>query len=68
MKLAINQEMNQEMKTQLQLEAHERECQMFRELVLGKIDTLDKRMWRLEALVMASTLSIIAAVAALLLR
>ena len=40
--------MEQEIKTQLQLEAHEKECAMFRELVHGKLDSLDKRMWRLE--------------------
>ena len=45
--------------TQAQLEAHERECAMFRELVHGKLDALDKRMWRLEALIMLSTASVI---------
>lgn len=46
--------------TQAQLEAHERECAMFRELVNGKLEQLDKRMWRLEALLMLSTASVIA--------
>ena len=46
--------------TQAQLEAHERECAMFRELVNGKLEQLDKRMWRLEALLMVSTASVIA--------
>lgn len=49
-------EMEQELKTQLQLESHEKECAMFRELVHGKLDSLDKRMWRLEAMIMGSTL------------
>ena len=31
--------------------AHEKECAMFRELVHGKLDSLDKRMWRLEAMI-----------------
>ncbi len=48
--------MEQEVKTQLQLESHEKECAMFRELVHGKLDSLDKRMWRLEAMIMGSTL------------
>jgi hypothetical protein len=34
----------------MELDAHEKECAMFRELVHGKLDTLDKRMWRLEAM------------------
>jgi len=54
--------MEQEMKTQLQLEAHEKECAMFRELVHGKLDSLDKRMWRLEAMIMGSTMLVIAMV------
>lgn len=53
------------MDTQAQLEAHERECAMFRELVNGKLDALDKRMWRLEALALASTLSIVVAAVSL---
>ena len=56
------------MDTQAQLEAHEKECAMFRELVHGKLDSLDKRMWRLEAMIMASTLCIVAATVALVLR
>jgi hypothetical protein len=35
---------------------------MFRELVHGKLDTLDKRMWRLEAMIMGSTLLVVAMV------
>ena len=56
----MEQTVQQEMKTQLQLEAHEKECAMFRELVHGKLDSLDKRMWRLEALIMASTVGVVA--------
>ena len=62
MKLAMEQTVQQEMKTQLQLEAHEKECAMFRELVHGKLDSLDKRMWRLEAMIMGSTLLVVAMV------
>ena len=49
------------MDTQAQLEAHEKECAMFRELVNGKLDMLDRRMWRLEAMLMGSTLCVVAA-------
>jgi hypothetical protein len=45
--------------TQAQLEAHERECAIFRQMVDDKLNGLDKRMWRIEALIMISTASVI---------
>ncbi len=45
--------------TQAQLDAHEAECAVRYEMVKNSLDTLDKRMWRLEALLMLSTASII---------
>lgn len=45
--------------TQAQLEAHERECAIFRQMVDDKLSGLDKRMWRIEALIMVSTASVI---------
>ena len=62
LKLTMEPEMEQELKTQLQLESHEKECAMFRELVHGKLDSLDKRMWRLEAMIMGSTLLMVGTV------
>ena len=62
MKLVQEPRLEQEIKTQLQLEAHEKECAMFRELVHGKLDSLDKRMWRLEAMIMRSPLLVVAMV------
>ena len=62
MKLVQEPRLEQEIKTQLQLEAHEKECAMFRELVHGKLDSLDKRMWRLEAMIMGSTVLVVAMV------
>ena len=56
------------LKTQLQLEAHEKECAMFRELVHGKLDALDKRMWRLEALIMASTIGVVALIVTIVMK
>jgi hypothetical protein len=46
----------------MELDAHEKECAMFRELVNGKLDNLDKRMWRLEAMIMGSTVMVVAMV------
>jgi hypothetical protein len=68
MKLVQEPLMEQEMKTQLQLEAHEKECAMFRELVHGKLDALDKRMWRLEALIMASTIGVVALIVTIVMK
>ena len=62
MKLVQEPRLEQEIKTQLQLEAHEKECAMFRELVHGKLDSLDKRLWRLEAMIMGSTVLVVAMV------
>ena len=62
MKISMEPQMEQELKTQLQLEAHEKECAMFRELVHGKLDSLDKRLWRLEAMIMGSTILVVAMV------
>ena len=50
------------LKVQMELDAHDKECAMFRELVHGKLDGLDKRMWRLEAMIMCSTLAMVAMV------
>jgi len=49
-----------ELKVQMELEAHEKECAVRYEMVHGKLASLDKRMWRLEAMIMGSTLSIMA--------
>ena len=45
--------------TQAQLDAHEDECAVRYEMVKNSLDTLDKRMWRLEAMLMISTASVI---------
>lgn len=45
--------------TQAQLDAHEAECAVRYEMVKNSLDTLDKRMWRLEAMLMLSTASVI---------
>ena len=47
------------MDTQSQLEAHERECEIRYKAVHEKLESLDKRMWRLEAMIMGSTIVIV---------
>ena len=48
------------MKTQMELEAHEKECAIRDASEQEKLEGLDKRMWRLEALIMASTMGVVA--------
>lgn len=47
------------MDTQAQLESHERECAIRYASVQEKLESLDKRMWRLEAMIMGSTIVIV---------
>jgi hypothetical protein len=54
--------------TQAQLDAHERECAIRYSAVQDKLDALDKRMWRLEAMIMGSTVIIVGLAASLLMR
>jgi hypothetical protein len=68
MKVEQQQIVEPALKVQMELDAHEKECAMFRELVHGKLDGLDKRMWRLEAMIMASTLGVVALIATLLMK
>jgi len=56
MKMAIEPEL----KVQMELDAHEKECAVRYQMMNDKLDTLDKRMWRLEAMIMISTASMIA--------
>ena len=50
------------LKTQMELEAHEKECATRYAAVQEKLDSLDKRMWRLEAMIMGSTVLVVAMV------
>jgi len=52
--------------TQSQLEKHEAECAIRYSHVQDKLENLDKRLWRLEAMIMASTVAIVGAVIALI--
>lgn len=54
--------------TQAQLDAHERECAIRYQSVQDKLDTLDKRMWRLEAMIMGSTIIVVGLAASLLMK
>ena len=56
------QQTDQELKVQMELNAHEKECAIRYEMVHGKLEALDKRMWRLEAMIMGSTIMVVAMV------
>jgi hypothetical protein len=46
----------------MELEAHEKECAIRYTAVQEKLEALDKRMWRLEAMIMGSTVMVVAMV------
>ena len=50
------------LKTQMELEAHEKESAIRYAAVQEKLEGLDKRMWRLEAMIMGSTIMVVAMV------
>ena len=54
--------MQPELKVQLELDAHEKECAIRYASVQEKLEALDKRMWRLEAMIMGSTVMVVAMV------
>ena len=68
MRMAQEQTIEPALKVQMELDAHEKECAMFRELVHGKLDGLDKRMWRLEAMIMGSTVIVVGLASSLLMK
>ena len=61
-KMQVTQTMEPAIKTQMELEAHEKECAIRYAAVQERLDSLDKRMWRLEAMIMGSTIMVVAMV------
>jgi len=66
--MRLNQEVTPELRVELELEAHEKECAIRYEMVHSKLESLDKRMWRLEAMIMGSTVIIVGLAASLLMK
>ena len=60
--MKLEQTMEPALKTQMELEAHEKECAIRYANVQEKLESLDKRMWRLEAMIMGSTILVVAMV------
>ena len=66
--MRLNQEITPELRVELELEAHEKECAIRYEMVHSKLESLDKRMWRLEAMIMGSTVIVVGLAASLLMK
>ena len=60
--------MQPELKVQMELDAHEKECVIRYQAVNDKLSTLDKRMWRIEAMSMVGTLGVVALVVAIVMK
>ena len=54
--MKLEQTMEPVLKTQMELEAHEKECAIRYANVQEKLESLDIRMWRLVAMIMGSTI------------
>ena len=55
----MSQEVSPELRVAIELEAHEKECAVRYASVEDKLEGLDKRLWRLEAMIMVSTVSMV---------
>lgn len=64
--MKISQEVTPELRVALELEAHEKECAVRYASVEDKLSGLDKRLWRLEAMIMGSTVIVVGLAATLL--
>ena len=64
----MKMELKPELKVQMELEAHEKECAVRYQAVNDKLSALDKRLWRMEAMSMCSTFAIVAAVVAIIMK
>lgn len=62
----MSQEVSPELRVAIELEAHEKECAIRYKAVEDKLSGLDKRLWRLEAMIMGSTVIIVGLAASLL--
>jgi hypothetical protein len=64
----LKQSISPELRVELELEAHEKECAVRYEMVHNKLQSLDKRLWRLEAMIMGSTVIFVGLASSLLMK
>jgi|TARA_B110000444_G_scaffold224890_1_gene228364 hypothetical protein len=62
----MKQQLTQELRVAMDLESHEKECAVRYKAVGDKLESLDKRLWRLEAMLMTSTLIMVGLAATLI--
>jgi len=66
--MKMSQEVSPELRVAIELEAHEKECAVRYASVEDKLSGLDRRLWRLEAMIMGSTVVIVGLAASLLMK
>lgn len=66
--MKLEQSVTPELRVALELESHEKECAIRYANVETQLTMLDKRMWRLEAMIMGSTVVIVGLAASLLMK
>jgi hypothetical protein len=64
--MKLEQSVTPELQVQLELEAHEKLCEERYGHINDKLSVLDKRLWRLEAMIMTSTLVVVGVAATLI--
>ena len=64
----MKMELKPELQVQLELDAHEKECALRYKMVDDKLVALDKRMWRIEAMIMASTITVVALMISIIIK
>jgi len=66
--MKLEQAITPELRVALELEAHEKECAVRYASVEDKLSCLDKRLWRLEAMIMGSTIVVVGLAGSLLMK
>ena len=66
--MKMEQSVTPELRVALELEAHEKECAVRYASVENQLTSLDKRMWRLEAMIMGSTVIVVGLASSLLMK
>ena len=66
--MKTSQAVSPELRVALELEAHEKECAVRYKAVEDKLSGLDKRLWRLEAMILGSTVIVVGLASSLLMK
>ena len=64
----LEQSVSPELRGAIELEAHEKECAVRYQSVENQLAALDKRMWRIEAMIMGSTILLVGLASSLLMK